>query len=491
MAFPECDIHSKQKCEVYCEQCDVPVCTKCIIGPHKGHDAVELLDVFKSKKQEIKKETQEIESIIIPRYNQKREDANNKMSIAIAKFEKLEKERGEHRTFWHQEVDTIFDKFDSTIKSIEENQLVSLKSHDSKLSKFIQEMTQTVQENKKLLRSRTISDVNNYKSKIKEYRKIPTDIDVEIPELKINTARERELRIELGEYQATLTQKALSSLTDKVPTSSLSTLLDKAKIIATIPTEVKPLHNIACKGVDEAWVSGRDKIIRRVGIHKTVRNSVICQYWPRDITVTRQGELMYSDSPNSIVNIVRHVAIEPLVNTPRNWNPEGLCCTRSGDLLVSMVDTDCTHHKILRYDGHKIKQEIDTDENGDWIYAGGVNILWVVENNNEDICASDNNAKMVVAVDKSGRVRFRYDGTPARRGKSFDPEHLVIDSQSQIIVADCENACLHILNQNGQLQRCLDNCGLDRPLGLSVDSVGRLWVGLYKSGEVKIIQYLK
>jgi sugar lactone lactonase YvrE len=97
----------------------------------------------------------------------------------------------------------------------------------------------------------------------------------------------------------------------------------------------------------------------------------------------------------------------------------------------------------------------------------------------------------MVVVNKSGRVRFRYDGTAARRKESFDPRHIVTDSMSQIIVADNNIDCLHILDQNGQFLRCVDNCGLVTPRGLSVDSEGRLWVGLWESGEVKVIQYMK
>jgi hypothetical protein len=115
----------------------------------------------------------------------------------------------------------------------------------------------------------------------------------------------------------------------------------------------------------------------------------------------------------------------------------------------------------------------------------------VVENNNGDICASDNNAEKVVVVDKSGRVRFQYDGTPVRKMRAFDPDHLVTDSMSRIIVADNNNACLHILDQNGQFLKCVDNCGLHKPLGLSLDSEGRLWVGQFDLGEVKVIQYMK
>ncbi|XP_061186766.1 uncharacterized protein LOC133194881, partial [Saccostrea echinata] len=124
-------------------------------------------------------------------------------------------------------------------------------------------------------------------------------------------------------------------------------------------------------------------------------------------------------------------------------------------------------------------------------YGSGKWTLFVAENKNEDICASDRNADSVVVVDKTGRVRFQYDGTPAIGKKKFDPNQLVTDSLSQIIVADWTNDCLHILDQDGEFLRCVDNCKLSRPLGLGLDSDGRLWVGLYEKGDVKVIQYMK
>jgi sugar lactone lactonase YvrE len=66
----------------------------------------------------------------------------------------------------------------------------------------------------------------------------------------------------------------------------------------------------------------------------------------------------------------------------------------------------------------------------------------------------------------------------------------VTDSMSHIIVGDQFNRCLHILDQNGLFLRCVDS-GSYKPTGLSVDSEGRLWVGQYESGEVKVIQYMK
>ena len=147
-------------------------------------------------------------------------------------------------------------------------------------------------------------------------------------------------------------------------------------------------------------------------------------------------------------------------------------------------------NKIVRYKGHTIKQEIYKDGQGNPIFTYSLGSLFMSENNNGDICVSDNNAKTVVVVEKTGRVRFRYDGRPARRKEAFDPTGIVTDALSQIIVVDYKNNCLHILDQDGQFLRCVDDCGLEKPRGLSVDSEGRLWVGC-ETGKIKVIQYLK
>ncbi|XP_048773734.2 E3 ubiquitin-protein ligase TRIM71-like [Ostrea edulis] len=493
LVFPECEFHSSQRCEAHCQQCDVPVCLKCILDSHNGHRYKDMSDIFNSKKKKLEKETKEIESIIISQYKEKNEETESKISIIMAEFDELNKEKEKYRKFWHQEVDTIFNNLGSLMKSIKENLLAALTSHHSKIKYQIPNMTQTVQQNKEILKSNNVSAVTNYKSKLQEYRNMPTDINVKLPLLKTNTVQGRELSLELGEYKACLTQTTLSSLTEEVTYLSLQKLFEQAKSITTIPTGLNPLFHVACVGVDEAWVCGKDKTLRYVDIHGYVRDIVttICQYWPNGITVTRKGELVYSDHHNRTVNIVRHGRTEALITTPQGWRPGQLCCTKSGDILVSMYTSDYSQNKVVRYQGHTVKQEIDSDKDGEPIYKGGEYSLCVVENNNGDIVASDLNSDTVVVVDKSGIVQFRYDGTPARRKKSFNPAHIVTDSMSQIIVADLNNDCLHILDQNGQFLRCVDNCGLDNPQGLSVDSEGRLWVGSHDSGEVKVIQYME
>jgi sugar lactone lactonase YvrE len=354
-------------------------------------------------------------------------------------------------------------------------------------------MTQTVQENKEILKSNKMLDVNSYKSKLTKFRAIPKVPDLMSPSLRTNTVQGRELSIELGDYRTTLTQTTLSlpSLADEAICLSVEELLKEAKVIANIKPNIKHLQKVACFGPDRAWLNGADKTIRCVDINGTVTDTVIttCSGFPADITVNRQGELIYSDRPNRTVNMVRHGKRETLITTPPGWHPEGLCCTRSGDILVGMSTADNNHYKIVRYQRQGAIQEIDRDEHGNPIYRGGSYIVYLAENSNGDIVASDGNAQALVVVNRAGKVRFRYNDKPPGGKKSFSPEQIVTDSMGHIIVADYNNACLHILDQDGKF---VNICGLnDRPKGLSVDSEGRLWVGLYKSGEVKVIQYVK
>nr|XP_022312469.1 tripartite motif-containing protein 2-like [Crassostrea virginica] len=288
-----------------------------------------------------------------------------------------------------------------------------------------------------------------------------------------------------------MSQPSLSTDVSRL-TTIIGKLMDKVRVIATIPITYSGLLGVVCVGKAGAWIYGDYKNITRIDMHGTVKDkfTTTCANGPNGISVTRGRELVYSDFNSRTVNIIRDGKSQTLITTPQGCTPERLCCTRSGDILVHV----CGHqrnNKLIRYEGKNIKQEISKEGQGNPIFKCGFYSLFMSENNNGDVCVSDLNANTVVVVDKTGKVRFRYDGKPARKETIFGPAGIVTDALSQIIVTDYNNNCLHILDQNGQFLRCVDDCGLEEPGELSVDSEGRLWVGLWKSGEIKVIEYLQ
>jgi hypothetical protein len=100
------------------------------------------------------------------------------------------------------------------MKSIKENLLAALNSLQSNVNSQIPGMTQTVQQNKEILKSNNVSAVTNYQSKLEEYRNMPADVEVKLPSLYTNTVQGSEFSLEVSDYKASLMQTTLSSLTE-------------------------------------------------------------------------------------------------------------------------------------------------------------------------------------------------------------------------------------------------------------------------------------
>ena len=79
--------------------------------------------------------------------------------------------------------------------------------------------------------------------------------------------------------------------------------------------------------------------------------------WPWDITVTRNGGLVYADWDDSSINLVSGRQVQTLI-TLRWWTPLYLCSTSFGDLLVTMGSGDGEQIKVVRYSGTTEKQII-------------------------------------------------------------------------------------------------------------------------------------
>ncbi|XP_061196966.1 uncharacterized protein LOC133205219 [Saccostrea echinata] len=478
LSFPNCKAHSGEKCTVKCQNCDVEVCFKCLSGAHNGHRIIEIKDIVDDMKKLVEKDTAYLKDDIIPKFEKADTEIESKLATLNAKCDELEQSVTEHGQKWQRFIEEIVAKNKRDIAEMRGNGIKKSKEYQKEIKNVLASLNEISLQNKEISQSKNVGYITKYESNVQKYLKLPLHIELELPMFVSKDIDKGKLYHVFGKLKEPKIQ------TEPIYRLDVSNeLLDKAVEISAFHTGITPLMRMACANTEEVWITGRNKTITRFNIQGSVQETVTstCLNYPGDISISKEGHLLYTDVVNKVIYDVHHTTAH--ITAPQGWKAGGLCCTQSGDLLVSMRTSNGEHYKIVRYESQTIKQEIEKDDQGNPLYKEGDKMLFVAENNNGDICASDCNGKDVVVVNKVGKLRFRYKGQQSMK-KQFNPTSIVTDSAGRIIVKDIGNSCTHIIDQDGQFLRSLDFCG-----ALSVDSLGRLWVGEYKSGNVTVIKY--
>eukprot|EP00105_Crassostrea_gigas_P033720 XP_011457194.1 PREDICTED: uncharacterized protein LOC105349198 [Crassostrea gigas] len=495
LIYPKCRTHPHKICESQCMDCNnIFVCSSCMASEQHGrHEFKEITEVYKTKKEVIKMDTEELVNNISPTYEKITLDLENQLANLDGGYEKLTTTISKQGEQWHREIDITINKMKTEISEIKVKHRDILQKHLDEIKQIQSLIKEALQALKEIEKSTEVSSTIEYSSKITEFSKFPPKVQVLLPTFTPNPIDSEKLYRMFGQITPSSTDTGENIVSLNRPNTSVRELLDEPELVATIQTGYKCLRCVTCLNEDRIWTSGETNDIKCFNIEGSLLHTIKTKSgnFRNDIAVDSGGDLLYSDCETKTVNKVTYGQIEELIRL-KGWQPVNICITSAGDLLVTMRSCYFYQSKVVRYSGCTEKQRIEIDEEGKPLYSGDSTIIYITENRNHDICVADSEAGAVVVVNQDGKLRWRYTGHPsATRNKPFKPYGITTDSQGRILIADGDNHCIYILDQNGKFLRYIDNCDLKYPTGLCVDNNDNLFVCENNKGNVKKIKYLK
>ena len=204
----------------------------------------------------------------------------------------------------------------------------------------------------------------------------------------------------------------------------------------------------------------------------------------------RKNFILSDYSGKCIYKLSHEGELTKLVSTSP-FSPNGIrVFPNDRGFVVCMVGT--SGGKVVRYthDGKSRTKTYQKDDRGHPLFKFPRR---VVSSMNEDLIVVDIMFKSVICINKDGNLRWVYKGSLESRknGIEFDPWDLETNSKEEIIISNTKPNTIDVVSKDGSFLMYLVTKidGISHPLGICVDSEGKLWVG-QASGQVCIYNYL-
>lgn len=487
----KCKDHPAKDLDIFCEECGVPLCSKCSTLPgHRGHTFLDLEEKYAENCQICQERILQICQYFIPEsrnlQKETKEDIAKVKSILDSIRSLMRSEAISLKTL----VDKVISENIDHLKEVEETLTEVMRSQDGLYSDYISYLSKLIKEFRGYL---SMSEYENNPlvfsiSEALEIKPIPkpqkpaspcftagqyTKADIvkllgriHLPDIEPGNKKIQDIETLSRQLKPIEKQRDReASVVEQTPTYSVE------KVGECIVPNVKVAFHLTPDESGRLWVSDlsenlvqTDEIGNPIGKIQTSGGFGYHSF-------TQDGNVIYADRYNQVINtITSGNEITEYIKT-EEWTPLSVHSSNTtGDILVGLRKDGTA--KVVRY--NKTGQEmqvIQRNDKGQELYDYP---YYVAENINGDVCTSDINRRAVMAVTNSGRYRFSYTGQ--RHG--FIPYGLCTDSQSNILVCDGYSKSVHLVDQAGQFLTVLltKQHGVDHPFSVCVVGEDKLYL---------------
>ncbi|XP_021378292.1 uncharacterized protein LOC110466226 [Mizuhopecten yessoensis] len=528
-----CTHHRRRQLDHYCEECQVPVCIKCVSTVHKSHPLCDLSEITPQTKQDIQSFIDKTEKVDLVQIDQYITSTDEQLKDNASIFDKLSKQVKIQTNKLIEDLDLLAAQTLSLYKQMEEDNTKLLQTYKQDLEMYNTQLKQQVKECKITLQRG--SDIHIYDTghDIQSTVTLPVEPTTGTASFTPNQNPQGSLEQAMGEVN-TLGQgqsqalkgqdRLVGSSAEQRPYPTQQRSESKGRKHSTKQRSKRrskgtqqvssPLYALFYEAVIlEEWES--QCYITSVcpttdgQVWTSFRNSDILTLLDRNGTVvqvvqhnTRITDISLSPTANALWvcdkgnNITELVAGRLVQRFSTKEEPECLCITASNHVIVGMSE----HISKFTTKGKLVRTSL-TAGTGKPLVCTPYRISECPVTHNVTVADWDNRhdggegKPHVVIMDidfkklyvYGGEVQHTHQSASQSEGGPLNPFGVVYDSVGNLVIAD--NNSILITSYRGELLRIIHTHDSFCTQAVGVDKEDVLWAASEDEG-VKLLQYI-
>ncbi|XP_022343920.2 uncharacterized protein LOC111136997 [Crassostrea virginica] len=512
----KCELHPTRNKELFCRECNIPLCSKCSIKEHKSHEFEDLEEIYAEKYAAWQSEFSKIQKYSLPTTEELKSDIEDDVTEIKKIMESIRTSMKAEAESLKNLVDELTSENIDHTHTMEKSLLEMMKSQETTYDDYIAYLWRMSDEFQKYLsftnQKLLFSEVLKIQPIPETTKPVPPvftaghvnkdDVAKLLGRVNVPNTKPEKRKIHAMEAESThmkSTEKQLKQSKEKSDmkqTLSLSSSVTKVREYS-VPG-VDGARHVSVDKSGRLWVSDEIGNLVQTDLQGNLLQKIQTSGREQGYhTATQDGDLIYTDRDKKVIyRITPDKKINEFIKTG-DWTPVSVHSSRiNGDILVGMVKF--IEAKVTRYSkaGKEI-QNIQRDNQGQGLYSYP---RYITENINGDICTSDFGKDAVVVVNKSGQHRFYYTSKSGQhrfsytgQGSRFYPCGICTDVIGHILMCDFISKSVHLLDQDGGFLSIIlsSQQGIEDRCGVCVDDENNLYVGQLYTNTVTVYKYLQ
>lgn len=177
-----CSKHKTKRLECFCDSCQKPVCTECIVRSHNGHAFQALSTAYQQIRKDLKTKKEEIEQNLLPTYMELLNMEVNKRENLTAQADTIQKQIEKHTASVIETVQKISNETIQDLRAKEKEGLKEIDQTKSNIQKKIHRLQLTKRQLSESIETKPgISFFNAMKSDLlREFQSFPIQTNYQL-----------------------------------------------------------------------------------------------------------------------------------------------------------------------------------------------------------------------------------------------------------------------------------------------------------------------